>query len=43
MREAKQTWINEQCESIDSSLVSNNSKKAYAIVKELTKKNRKVT
>ena len=28
MREAKQTWINEQCESIDSSLVSTNSKKA---------------
>ena len=38
MREAKQTWIKERCEIIDSSLVSNNSKKAYAIVKALTKK-----
>ena len=37
MREAKQTWINERCESIDGSLVSNNSKKAYTIVKVLTK------
>ena len=42
MREARQTWINEQCESIDSPLVSNNSTKAYAIVKALTKKKQEI-
>ena len=35
-RKAKETWIEEQCQSIEENLQQNNSKKAYRLVKELT-------
>ena len=35
-RKAKETWIEEQCQSIEENLQKNNSKKAYQLVKELT-------
>ena len=35
MRKAKETWIEEQCQSIEENLQENNSKKAYQLVKEL--------
>ena len=37
MKEAKQKWIEEQCEEIENSLANNNSKKAFQFVKDLTK------
>ena len=36
MRKTKETWIEEQCQSIEENLQKNNSKKAYQLVKELT-------
>ena len=36
MKKAKQNWIEEQCKDIEHNLTTNNSKKAYQIVKELT-------
>ena len=36
MEKAKENWIEEQCQEIDSNLTQNNSKKAYQIVKDLT-------
>ena len=45
MKEAKEKWINEQCNEIEVSLSHNNSKKAYQVVKDLTteKQGRAVT
>ena len=37
MKKAKQTWIEEQCAGIEEGLSKNNSKKAYQLVKDLTK------
>ena len=37
MREAKEKWITEQCESIDAGIRQGNSKAAYATLKKLTK------
>ena len=36
MIEAKEHWIEDQCESIETNLIANDSKKAYATIKELT-------
>ena len=36
MKEAKETWIEEQCKEIEDSLEENNSKRAYQVVKNLT-------
>ena len=44
MKEAKEKWIDECCGDIENSLTRNNSKKAYQLVKDLTKeKHAKVT
>ena len=39
MRKAKETWIEEQCQGIEEYLQKNNIKKAYQLVKELTRQN----
>ena len=36
MRQAKETWIEEQCQGIEEKLQKNDSKEAYQFVKELT-------
>ena len=36
IKQAKEYWIEEQCEEIDISLTKNNTKRAYQIVKDLT-------
>ncbi|XP_052271442.1 uncharacterized protein LOC127872153 [Dreissena polymorpha] len=36
MKKAKENWIKEQCQDINDSLETNNSKKAYHLVKDLT-------
>ena len=36
MKQAKESWIAEQCQDIEESLQSNNSKKAFQLVKGLT-------
>ena len=38
MRKAKQNWIEKQCEDIEDCLSSNNTKNAFKLVKDLTKK-----
>ena len=37
MKDAKQKWINDQCEEIEHSIATNNTKKGYQLVKTLTK------
>mgnify|MGYP006273469667 CR=1 FL=1 len=37
MREAKEQWINEQCENIEAGMTKGNSKHAYDTLKKLTK------
>ena len=37
LREAKERWISDQCQSIEDNLCYNNTKKAFAVVKSLTK------
>jgi len=37
MRKTKEEWIEKQCTEIEESLTKNNSRRAYQIVKELTK------
>ena len=37
MKEAKQKWIDDQCEEIEHSIATNNTKKAYQFVRTLTK------
>ena len=36
IKQAKENWIEEQCEEIDTNLTKNNTKRAYQIVKDLT-------
>ena len=36
-KEAKQKWIDDQCEDIEHSIATNNTKKAFQVVKILTK------
>ena len=36
IKQAKENWIEEQCEEIDTNLTENNTKRAYQIVKYLT-------
>ena len=36
MKKAKENWIDELCENINSNLLRNNTKQAYQIVKDLT-------
>ena len=43
MRIAEENWINNKCTDIGECLNRNNTKKAYQIVNELTKKNDKIT
>ena len=44
MKKAKENWIGEQCSEIEENLKKNNSKRAYELVKDLTKvKQGKVT
>ena len=45
IKQAKENWIEEQCEEIDFNLTKNNTKRAYQIVKDLipTKKGRAST
>ena len=45
IKEAKENWIEEQCEEIDTNPTKNNTKRAYQIVKDLitTKKGRAST
>ena len=43
MRIAKENWINNKCTDIGECLIRNNTKKAYQIVNELTKKKDKIT
>ena len=38
MKKAKEYWLNNECKDIDNSFASNRSKKAYSIIKALTKK-----
>ena len=38
MKKAKENWLNNECKDIDNSFASNRSKKAYSIIKALTKK-----
>ena len=40
MKKAKQKWIDDQCEEIEHSIAINNTKKAFQIVKDLTKQKR---
>ena len=37
MKEAKQTWTDDRCEEIEHSIATNNTKKAFLLVKTLTK------
>jgi len=37
MKKAKKAWIEQKCTEIQTSLKQNNTKKAYEVVKELTK------
>ena len=37
IKQAKQTWIEEQCANSEDCLVNNNTKKAFQLVKDLTK------
>ena len=37
MKKAKEDWIEEQCTEIKDCLTNNNSRRAYQVVKELTK------
>ena len=37
MKEAKQKWIDDQCDEIEHSIATNNTKKAYQLVKTITK------
>ena len=37
MKEARQKWIDDQCEEIEHSIATNNTKKAFRLVKTLTK------
>ena len=37
MREAKEKWIDDQCTDTEDSLSSSNTKKAYQLVKDLTR------
>ena len=36
MKDAREKWIEDQCENIDSQLARNNTKQAYQLVKDLT-------
>ena len=36
MKKAKENWIGEQCSEIEETLQTNNSKRAYQLVKDLT-------
>ena len=36
MKVAKETWIQGQCQEVETCLRKNNSKKAYQLVKDLT-------
>ena len=36
MKKAKEDWIGDQCEEIETCLNKNNSKRAYQLVKDLT-------
>ena len=36
MKNAKETWIGEQCSEIEENLRKNNSKRAYQLMKDLT-------
>ena len=36
IKQAKENWIEEQCEEIDTNLTKNNTKRAYQIVKDFT-------
>ena len=38
MKQANENWLNNECKDIDNSFASNRSKKAYSIIKALTKK-----
>ena len=40
IKQAKENWIEEQCEEIDINLKKNNTKRAYQIVKDLTTTNK---
>ena len=40
-KQAKENWIEEQCEEIYTNLTKNNTKRAYHIVKDLTTKKKK--
>ena len=42
LRIAKEIWINNKCTDIGECLIRNNTKKAYQIVNELTKKKDKI-
>ena len=37
MKKAKETWNEEQCQGVEENRQKNNSKKAYQLVKELTR------
>ena len=37
MKKAEENWIGEQCSEIEENLRKNNSKRAYQLVKDLTK------
>ena len=37
MKKAKEDWVNRKCKEIDTCFTHNNTKKAYQIVKDLTK------
>ena len=41
IKEAREEWMNKECEKIENSLNNNNSKKAFEIVQKLTKKSEK--
>ena len=36
LREDVETWINQQCEMLETEIIGNNTKKAFDIVKKLT-------
>ena len=37
LREDKEKWINQQCETLETEITRNNTKKAFDIVKKLTR------
>ena len=37
MKKAKEDWVNQKLNEIDNCFIHNNTKKAYQIVKDLTK------